>query len=376
MRRQVATGRTPPHFPPVPDPTLFVFFARVGDLVMLTPVLRALAAAGPLELAARPWAATLLAHEEWLAATHVLAKPNLAPWQDLLLGGPRRRLGAQLADRGFGRIVVFANEHRRVRAWLDGWRGAIPVTELTLSRDRDLHVGDAFLAGLAASGLPTGDLSSATPRLTVPAAHIAAARTRLATYGQRVVAVQAGSSLTHRLFRKQVNVKGLAPAQWATLLEAAFADGSADAAVLLGSEHERREALAIHGALRPESRARVHDLTGEVPLDALPALLAACSACISVDTGPGHIAAAVGTPLLTIFGPTDPRRFRPRGPGANELLLGSAPCQFCHGGRQFQTCRANVCLTGLSDATLVQSWRRLQAQVPAAPAAGLAATQG
>lgn len=360
----------------VADRTLFVFFARVGDLVMLTPVLRALAAAGPLELAARPWAASLLAHEEWLGGIHTVGKPNLAPWQDLFLGGERRRLGARLAARGYARIVTFSSEHRQVRAWLDGWRGGIPVTALEMPRDRAMHVGDAFMASLAASGLPTGDLSSAAPRLTVPAARVAAARARLEAYGRRVIAVQAGSSLTHRLFRKQVNVKGLAPAQWATLLEAAFADGSADAAVLLGSAHERREALAIHAALSPQLRPRIHDLTGTVPLDDLPALFAACAACISVDTGPGHIAAAVGTPLLTIFGPTDPRRFRPRGPGANELLLGSAPCQFCHGSRQFQICKANVCLTGLGDASLVEAWRRLKTQVPAAPVAGLAGTQG
>jgi ADP-heptose:LPS heptosyltransferase len=98
-----------------------------------------------------------------------------------------------------------------------------------------------------------------------------------------------------------------------------------------------------------------------VPLGDLPALLAACRACVSVDTGPAHIAAAVGCPLLTIFGPSDPARFAPRGPGRSALLVGSAPCQFCLGTPRFRTCRANVCLTGVSDLALRQAFDGLVA---------------
>jgi heptosyltransferase-2 len=40
---------------------------------------------------------------------------------------------------------------------------------------------------------------------------------------------------------------------------------------------------------------------------------------ISNDTGPGHIAAAVGTPLLSVLGPTDPRFWGAWGPSVTSL---------------------------------------------------------
>ena len=44
------------------------------------------------------------------------------------------------------------------------------------------------------------------------------------------------------------------------------------------------------------------------------ALLARAALMISNDTGPGHMAAAVGTPLVSVLGPTDPLQWRAWGP--------------------------------------------------------------
>ena len=54
-------------------------------------------------------------------------------------------------------------------------------------------------------------------------------------------------------------------------------------------------------------------LTG-VRLGAYAALLQDASLMVSNDTGPGHIAAAVGTPLVSVMGPSDPALWRPWGP--------------------------------------------------------------
>jgi ADP-heptose:LPS heptosyltransferase len=50
----------------------------------------------------------------------------------------------------------------------------------------------------------------------------------------------------------------------------------------------------------------VTDLTGQLPLDTLAALLTRSALFISCDTGPAHLAAAVGCPQITLFGRTDP----------------------------------------------------------------------
>jgi ADP-heptose:LPS heptosyltransferase len=339
---------------------LLVFFARVGDLVMFTPVIRQLARDGELDLLARPWARPLLAGQPGLAAIHTLGNPNRSGlWSRLLDGNERGRLEPVLAARNYDEIITFKGETAQVQRWISRWGGQ--ATRRFVSRalpDAPRHQVDANRKALEFGGFSTVDFDPA-PRLEVPAALLAGARHRLGALGRRVIALQAGSSLTHRWLRKQPNLKGLAPAQWGAFLERLLSEERIDAAVLHGSAPEGREARAIHAALAERWRGRVHDWTGQVPLGELPAVLAASHATVSVDTGPAHIAAAVGCPLLVLFGPTDPAVFAPRGAGRVEVLLGSAPCQFCHGNRLFKTCRANICLTTMTTETLVAGWRRL-----------------
>ena len=69
------------------------------------------------------------------------------------------------------------------------------------------------------------------------------------------------------------------------------------------------------GPVERERQLAVGDLPALHPpnLRALAGLLAKSALFIGNDSGPGHIAAAVGTPTLTLFGPTDPRLWAPRG---------------------------------------------------------------
>jgi ADP-heptose:LPS heptosyltransferase len=64
-------------------------------------------------------------------------------------------------------------------------------------------------------------------------------------------------------------------------------------------------------------------LAREWPLPELAALLAACDGWCGHDSGPSHLAAAVGMPGVVLFGPTDPARWRPL-PGALAALVGTA----------------------------------------------------
>ena len=68
------------------------------------------------------------------------------------------------------------------------------------------------------------------------------------------------------------------------------------------------------------------DLTG-LSLPGLAAGLSHARLLVTGDTGPAHLAAAVGTPALVLFGPTSPRRWGPPAPGrALSLGLACAPC--------------------------------------------------
>ena len=78
--------------------------------------------------------------------------------------------------------------------------------------------------------------------------------------------------------------------------------------------------LARHGE-------RIIDLTGRTNIQLLAAVLKRCAVYVTNDTGAMHIGAAVGVPLVAIFGPTDPRTTSPV--GKHVLLRHPVPCSPC-----------------------------------------------
>lgn len=83
-------------------------------------------------------------------------------------------------------------------------------------------------------------------------------------------------------------------------------------------------------------------------LPELMALLNAADLVITHDSGPLHLALALGRPVVALFGPTSPREFVPS--NANVTVLTRAeemPCAPCYDGRNFAACSLNECLTRL-----------------------------
>ena len=75
----------------------------------------------------------------------------------------------------------------------------------------------------------------------------------------------------------------------------------------------------------------VKSLAGRLKGDELVALIAVCDLIISIDSGPVHLAGAVGTPAIGLFGPVDPAsRLPPDSPAPALGLVSDVPCLFCH----------------------------------------------
>src|SRR5207302_1984598 len=86
--------------------------------------------------------------------------------------------------------------------------------------------------------------------------------------------------------------------------------------VLLGAAHDRPASRAIESWLRVNARetaGRVIDLIGRTSLGTLAGVVARCHVLVSNDSGSMHLAAALGRPVVAIFGPTDERATRPLG---------------------------------------------------------------
>jgi lipopolysaccharide heptosyltransferase II len=94
--------------------------------------------------------------------------------------------------------------------------------------------------------------------------------------------------------------------------------------LLLGSAEDRETALAVTTA----AGVPLPSLVGRDHPALLPRLLARLSGLVSGDTGVAHLAAALGVPTVTLFGPTDPRLTAPRAKTARVLFL-NAPCSPC-----------------------------------------------
>jgi lipopolysaccharide heptosyltransferase II len=93
------------------------------------------------------------------------------------------------------------------------------------------------------------------------------------------------------------------------------------APILLGAPGDAEAAATVQAA------APALSLVGRDRPALLPALLAQLDVLISGDTGIAHLAAALGTSAVTLFGPTDPALSAPRGPA--EILTHPVPCAPC-----------------------------------------------
>ncbi|MGQ9517416.1 MAG: lipopolysaccharide heptosyltransferase II [Anaerolineae bacterium] len=114
------------------------------------------------------------------------------------------------------------------------------------------------------------------------------------------------------------------------------------AVMIVGGPGDRESAEKVQ-SLAGEP-AHVHNLAGKLSFDELGALLERSAVFVGNDTGAMHLATAVGTPTVAIFGPSDPRRYGPYGAGPRAVWNppGCAPC--FDRGRWNETCRRFQCI--------------------------------
>jgi heptosyltransferase I len=124
---------------------------------------------------------------------------------------------------------------------------------------------------------------------------------------------------------------------------------------VLGADDDRPlgERLAEAGG------ARCLDLTGKLSLSEMVEWIRTAELMVTNDTGPMHVAAALGKPLVALFGPTEPRRTGPYGQLQNALQL-DLPCVPCLKPRCTWV-RPFECLRALSPAA---AFAAVQRQLP------------
>jgi len=345
--------------------TLIIKPSSMGDVVQALPFLTALKEAHPA------------AHVAWLVAR---------PFADLLAGHPRIDEVVLFDRHRFGHVgrslvittefVAFLGELRRKQftAAIDlqgllrsgilafatgaadrvGFRAARELaplfyTDRVTVPDKEMHAVDRYMAVAAHLGFAP---PRATDHLPVPAAARAAVRRRLAEAGlaqdEPFLAVCAHA---------RWETKQWPPERFAAVLDRAGRDAGARA-VLVGAAAARPLSERVAAAMAEPPI----DLTGRTTLGELVALVAEARAMLTNDSGPMHVAAAVGTPLVAIFGPTNPRRTGPYG-SEHRVIAGRADCSPCYrrhcpyaGGPRALCCLTSVTADEVAG-RLIDMWR-------------------
>ncbi|MBI4355719.1 MAG: glycosyltransferase family 9 protein [Candidatus Omnitrophica bacterium] len=291
-----------------PARILLIALSNVGDTVLSLPVLARLRAAYPS------------------AAIDVVVGPRA---QAVVLSDPRlRQVIVYDRNRGWAQRWQWLQRLRRehydlvvdLRSTL--WPrllGARQTTSLWRQPPRAmLHRRDRHLWKLSTVGLPSVALSPTSELFPIPGAASQTVDAWLQTWqlnGRRLVAIAAGARSHIKRWR---------------------ADGFAAVADRLSSE--QRAAIVFTGEadersvidkITAQMQTRPFSVVGQTTLPELAALLGRCAVLVTNDSATLHLAGLVGTPTIAIFGPTDPRKYGPRGPRDIVLQqrLHCVPCE-------------------------------------------------
>lgn len=336
---------------------LLVRFGAMGDLVLIQPMIRLLAAryGAPVDLlAAGGWVRPLYQGQPDVGEIHLLAKRKLPLWlsaekrqllQWLRQTGPRpvwycdfdEKLLPLLAQAGM-------DERWVVRAKAVGTRDGEHLVDFSQRLART--VPPALRHATANSQT---DLDDRDPNLGISATMQADVQDWLQAkgwLGKPLLLVQAGNRRTMRTGlrrRMSTNTKWWPEDNWAAIIRM-LAERHPDAVILLVGAPP--EADLNNELLQRAGVKQAFNVARELPIPRLLALQARAAGMVTVDTGPAHTAAAVGCPLVVLFGVADPVRIRPRGGDTPVEVL-----QAMHDGKPD--------MTAVSVDAVVQAWQRL-----------------
>lgn len=290
--------------------------AGIGDTILLSAVVRDLAAQPGVEVYLFTGAANAGAARLIEGVTAVVELPMTRPLAaaaairrhalDMLLDfGPWPRINAVLAALSRAEFTVGFRTERQ-------WRHF--VYDLVVDHSRDVHEIENYrrlarAAGFDTSAAPALGTGEPVPRALLP---------------MRPFVVCHLWSAGYLGYRKE-----WAPDRWRRLIEWLVSGGHD--VVLSGGPADRDATAAFHRELDAAS-VRVHDLSGKLDLAQTLELIRRAELVISVNTGIMHMAAVVGTPVISLEGPVAPQRWGPVGehtasvvskhPGAGYLYLG------------------------------------------------------
>lgn len=326
---------------------LIVRAGAIGDTLMATPLVRALRRSFPdaqLTFLGSSAARDVLAHNphlDQLAAVAYRHVPALVSPEKRLLAHWLRAVGLDwalvLETRPSLVDFVARFQPARLVAYGEGTRGAVEraVFDTTLhSIENHLRMGERFL-GARADGLDM-ELHYPPELRNSMAARLEAAGVQA---GDLVVGLHAGWGSRAQAV-EDTRLRSWPPSRFAAI--ARWLVQSAGARVVLtGSVHDR----ALNAYIAGQAGVPCLDLAGQLSVLELAALIDRLDAYVAIESGPAHMAAALGTPLVALLGPAIFQQTRPLSERQTVgILRHPVPCSPCYGTPLLKTCTDNICM--------------------------------
>lgn len=311
----------------------------LGDTLMATPVLPALAGRYPdaaIDLLASAGAAPLLANHPRVRRVLPLRWRNL-PYA---ISPEKRALVRRLREASYDLAVVleqaahYVDLIRRARPGRVTGFHEIPFDPALSSAANNLRA--AGFADWAARPL--------APEIFLDERDRAEAAALLGVLRAPKVGLHSGYGPVGRSKRNQdVRLRGWKLENFVDLGRDLAARGMA--VVLTGSAEDRP---AVERIARGLPVGSFLNAAGRLSVRGLAAAIKMMDAFVSVDSGPAHIAAAVGTPLVVLWGPGILQQTQPIGRLAPVIVLRHPPpCAPCYGTPLMKTCPRNICMEAI-----------------------------
>jgi ADP-heptose:LPS heptosyltransferase len=308
---------------------LLLRLERIGDLVMTRDAIADAREAWPgaeIDVAVGTWNAPIAALLAGVTRVEILTVPWLArdgqadAWPSLVAKARAWRA------RRYDVVVNFEPDVRsNFLAWLSGaprrvgygtGGGGAFLTDAADYTPTDHVSVNACRLVARAAGRPDGPAPAArTTRLVLPDDAVRRARALVGGASRPRIGIHASggrASKQWHLDRFAAAARAIVRARGGTI-------------VLTGTDADRPLVDAVRAGLADDPTI---DAAGALDLPSLAALLAELDVLVTGDTGPMHLAAAVDTPVVALFGPSDPARYGPRA-RAERILRVDLPCSPC-----------------------------------------------
>jgi ADP-heptose:LPS heptosyltransferase len=315
------------HRPSRPGRILLLRLERIGDLLMALPAIADVRASAPdaaIDLVVGSWNRDLAGAISGVTSVKTLDAAWLARESGGL--GVPALLGAARQWRR-ERYDVAINFEPDVRsnmllaaagaAWTAGYGsgGGAALLDLALEYDTRAHTTDNARR-LVASVFGQTTTAGYGNALVVPSSTHAVATARLAGAAGPLVGIHVSGGRA---------IKQWDPERFGEV--ARRLTETARATIVLTGAPGDRTLVDRVAAMLPAGR--VIDVAGDLDLLSVAAILQRLDLLVTGDTGPMHLAVAVGTPVVAVFGPSDPARYAPRGPDDRVVRI-DLPCSPCN----------------------------------------------